>query len=182
MSVFDYWRANTWLTRAAMILALLSVLALVGTTMGLTATGPFTGIFALHLTAMLLMGILFVRIGQHHRLRHKYPRVPLDAVWVPSWLKLLTVIALLAFVITFFRSFYTYGEGGPVQRGSLYVWAHEGSPDRAMSAEEVRAFDANLLQVFALGWLFFALVVAWAGHVVMSRVRQLRTHTVSPAA
>ena len=182
MSLVEYWRENTWLPRAALVLALLSSCVLAGTTIGLTATGPFMGIFALHIAVMILMAVVFARITQHHALVRKVPLTPLAPVWIPGGLKVLTVLAFLVLAFTFFMTFYTFGEGSLVEQAGQYMWVREGSLVRPISLEEARAFNRMVLQVFALAWLFFSLLVAWVGHVVTSRVAQMRRLVAQPAA
>ena len=65
-SLAELWRVATPLTRAALLVAGSSAAVIVGTFLGLTASGPGLAVYVLHLAAMLLGLTLVGRVMWHH--------------------------------------------------------------------------------------------------------------------
>ena len=173
-SLAELWRVATPLTRAALLVAGSSAAVIVGTFLGLTASGPGLAVYALHLAAMVLGLTLVGRVMWHHLWIIRRPHAEPGRTPIPRSLKVLTCVAFAVWLLLFIVSFTTYGEGGPEPRGGQYVWVRDGADVRAMTVEEHDAFQAGVLRVFAAAWLAFSLMTAWAGHVVDTRNRQVR--------
>jgi hypothetical protein len=110
----------------------------------------------------------------HHLWSIRRPHAEPARTLIPRSLKVLTCAAFAVWLLLFLVSFTTYGEGGPELRGGQHVWVRGGADVRTMTVDEHHAFQAGVLRVFAAAWLAFSLMTAWTGHVVDTRIRQLR--------
>ena len=164
------------------MLAALSVIVLVATLFGLTATGPATAVYGIHLAVMGLGFVLFGRTFLHHMWAWRRPDVTHARTEIPRALKLLTIVAFVACIVSFMLSFNTYGEGGPEFQAGHYTWVRDGIAVRELTYDEYRAFEVGILRVFATAWLAFSLMIAWAEHVVDTHLRRLRGTPASVAA
>jgi hypothetical protein len=147
---------------------------ILGTFLGLRGSGPGLAVYGLHLAVMVLGLTLVGRVMWHHLWSIRRPRAEPAGTPIPRSLKLLTCAAFAVWLLLLFVSFTSYGEGGPELRGGQYVWVRDGTDVRTLTVEEHDAFQGGVLRVFAAAWLAFSLIIAWAGHVVDTRIRQLR--------
>ena len=147
---------------------------MVGTLVGLTANGPGLAVYSIHLAVMALGLVLVGRVGWHHLWSLRRPHIEHMRTDIPRSLKALTGAAFTVCLLLFVTSFTTYGEGGPELHAGQYTWIREGTPVRTMTPDEYESFEAGVLRAFAAAWLSFSLMIAWAGHVVDTRLRRLR--------
>jgi hypothetical protein len=176
MTVREFWREVGFLPRVAVAVAALSLALNAGTYLGLRARGPLAGLYAVHLLVMLLLAALFVlyaraAVSRRGMSAGEAPKVHLPRVL--PWGAVATAVYLGAL---FAYAFARYGEGGPEVVGGREVWVRPGGAVRALPPGELRAFERLELRLFSAGWLFFALVVAQAGHRVLARLRTLSAH------
>ena len=147
---------------------------ILGTFLGLRGSGPGLTVYLLHLAVMSLGLALVGRVIWHYLWSIRRPHAEPAGATIPRSLKVLTCAAFALWLLLVFASFSTYGEGGPELRGDRYVWVRDGADVRTLTVEQHDAFQGGVLRVFAAAWLAFSLMTAWAGHVVDTRIRQLR--------
>ncbi len=139
------------------------------------------GLYAVHLVVMLLGFVLFALMTYANlaTMRRRGlirtegpPNLPL-----PWRLVRVAVASAVYLVALFWYSFSALGEGSPEVRDGQEVWVRASEVVRELRPGERLAFERRELRLFSAAWLFFALVIAIAGHRVLVRVRWLLAST-----
>jgi hypothetical protein len=123
----------------------------------------------------MLLGVITVgRIWQHHLVAIRAFRTSVRATPIPRDVIVLTISALLYMLAVGIWLFVAYGEGGPEYRDGQEVWLMHGRVTKTLPTGSVAAYASRELRLFSAAWLFFALALAWAGHVTESRLHAYR--------
>ena len=178
MTLRKFWHESTFLPRAAVTVAVVSLAFNLGTYLGLRARGALAGLYALHIIVMLLVLATFLLTGyanlQSVRGRTTddwetlKPPLPSTLVWLAIG-GAAYVVAMLAYAAI------TLGEGGLELQNGRHVWVRGGRIVRELGSREMGAFERFELRLFSAAWLFFAVVVALWSHRLVARLRWIRT-------
>jgi len=144
--------------------------------------GRYEGLAVIHLAVMLLGIITVARIWQHHYVAIRAFGTSVHATPVPGRVMVLTFCALFYFLAIGLWLFVTYGEGGPEYRDGQEVWLRDGNVAEVLPAGSIAAYASRELRLFSAAWLFFALALAWGGHVTESRLQAYRAARRQAAA
>lgn len=164
------------------MVAAIAAAANVGSYAGLSMRGQYSWLGAVHGIIMLLGLMTFLRVGLHHYLAVRAFRTRVSSAPLPKHALLLTIGALLYVLGVVAWLIVTYGEGGPELRDGQEVWVNHGRVVRALPPGTIAEFATHELRLFSASWLFFALALAWTGHVVESRIHAYRTLRSKAAA
>lgn len=171
-----FWREAGAISRIALVCAFISTLVNLTTFLGWGSHGPLAASFIMHLVAMALFFLVFIKTGYHHVL---YSKRGLSGDALPGFgaVRPLVVPSMLAFgylLFNFISSLVSYGEGYPELTGDQYFWVRHGIAEHPMALSEVIKHQVLELRMFSSAWIFFLLMTAGWDDIVSKRIAALK--------
>jgi hypothetical protein len=148
----DFWRRTFGITKIGLVGASVAALINIASYFGLSMTGPFVVLVAMHFLAMGLGFFLFARYTVHHRFAWRTLERPETDSPIPDRLIVAAILSGLYFALIM-----------------LFMVATTN-----VAQTEGIASRPEDLRVFSAAWTFFFLAIGLDGHRVERRIRAYR--------